>query len=75
MHVDLVAYTKCEYNFIEIAIEICIRKSFYRSSTDGKEKLYSVCYDDDRASAIYSTHTIDLAGKGEFFNSQIKKSS
>lgn len=47
-------------------LKLFIRISFYRFTTDGKEKLYSVCFDDDRGSAIYSTHTIDLAGKGEF---------
>lgn len=36
-------------------------------TNDGDEKLYSVCFDDDRASAIYSTHFINLAGAGKRF--------
>lgn len=32
--------------------------------TDNDKLLYELCYDDERSSAIYTTHIIDLANKG-----------
>lgn len=38
---------------------------FFRVDDDNK-LLYEICFDDGRASAIYTTHTVDLADKGKF---------
>lgn len=32
--------------------------------SDENKPLYEICYNDDRASAIYTTHVVDLANKG-----------
>lgn len=32
--------------------------------TDNDELLYELCFDDERSSAVYTTHIIDLANKG-----------
>lgn len=31
--------------------------------TDDNKLLYDICYDDERSSAVYTTHVIDLANK------------